>query len=534
MVVSVKFPPILGLVSGAALSYYGFCLFRENLSGSAVLAFLFFPVLLICLFRVLARFPGEIFAPSRRRRSFALGELYMTAIALGLAFGFGAAGAVPRNAGLGIPEEAVAGLSGVLLDDPRAVTGGRGLASLSLREAAGRGGIQNSVRNSVRSSARGLVTVFFPDEAMPRLREFGRGSVVYLEGNFVAGGTSGAEKNRPPLPGERPLFRASAVHVVRPAPALEQFRTGLRLELIRLFTRGSAPGAAGGHSAAAGGWGGLALALLLGIRDNLDTDLSELYRKAGSSHILALSGMHLAIISALIAFCLKRPLGLKAAAVCGALFIILYVFLVGAQPSLNRAALMYILGTLAVLGALPRSPGVLLGLAFLIQVAIWPESGLSISFILSYLALAGILSVGESLSEIFRGKIPEFLLQPLSASLGAFSVTAGVTAVFFGALYPIGIIAGLLIVPLTTVFMIASMGWLLLCLAAPPLSVLTGQGLALLYRFMDRLVTLAAGVPGMSVSRPFWILGLSLVLPVLVICFGSWYGGFKRRLLPFA
>jgi competence protein ComEC len=512
MVASVKIPPVLSLAAGAAAGYYGLCLFGEHLNGSVILAFLALPVLLICLFRVLARFPGEIFTGSWRRRFFALGELQVTALSLGLAFGFGAAGAVPRNAGFGLPGEAVAGLSGVLLDDPRAVAGGRGLASLSLREVAGRGG--------TRSSARGRVMVFFPDEAMPRLREFGRGSAIYVEGNFAAGNSGGAEN-----PGESPLFRASAVYVVTPAPALEQFRTGLRLEMIRLFTRGSLPGA--------GGWGGLALALLLGIRDNLDTDLAGLYRKAGSSHILALSGMHLAIISALIAFCLKRPLGLKAAAVCGAVFIILYVFLVGVQPSLNRAALMYILGTLAVLGALPKRPGILLGLAFLIQLALWPESGLSVSFILSYLALAGILSVGESLREIFRGKIPEFVLQPLAASLGAFFVTAGVTAFFFGALYPIGIIAGLFIVPLTTVFMVGSMGWLLLCLAAPPLAVLPGQGLALLYGLMDRLVTLAAGVPGITVSRPFWMLGLSFGLPVFIVCFGFWYGGLKRRLLPF-
>jgi competence protein ComEC len=463
----------------------------------------------------------------RYRRFCALGELYVTAFSLGLVFGLGSAGAVPRPASFGLTGETVTGLTGVLLDDPRTVTGGRGLASLSLMNTAGRGGI--------RGSARGQVTVFFPDEAMPRLREFGRGSVIYVEGTLAAGENSGPGKNRTSLSGETPLFRAAAVHVVKPAPALEQFRTGLRTGLIRLFTRDVTPETAGdGLPAAAGGWGGLALALLLGIRDNLDTGLAGLYRKAGSSHILALSGMHLAILSALIAFCLKRPLGIRAAAVWGAVFITLYVFLVGVQPSLNRAALMYILGTLAVLGALPKSPGILLGLAFLIQIAIWPESGLSVSFILSYLALAGILSMGEALHEIFRGKIPGLVLQPLSASLGAFFATAGVTAFFFGSLYPIGIIAGLFIVPLTTVFMIGSIGWLFLCLAAPPLSVFLGRGLALLYNLMDWLVTLAAGAPGITVSRPLWVLGLSLGVPVLITCFGSWYKGFKRRLSSFA
>ena len=414
MVGSGTKPPILSLVFGAVCGYYGFSLAGGGISAGGILFFLFVPVLPLCLFRVLARFPGDFFS-GPRRRFYALGEQHFAVFALGLALGLASGGTVARNVSFGIPEEAITGLTGVLQDDPRTVSGGRGLGILSLENTAGRGGI--------RSSAKGRVPVFFPDETLPRLKGFGRGSRVYVEGLPVSGG-------------ETLLFRASSVHLIKPAPALERFRTGLRLELVRRFSSG--PGSAGGGE----GWGGLALALLLGIRDNLDHDLAGLYQKAGSSHILALSGMHLAIISALIAFFLRRPLGLKAAAVLGAFFIVFYVFLVGPQPSLIRAAVMYLLGTLAVWGALPKRPGILLGLSFLVQISLWPESGLSISFILSYLALGGILTSGAALVELFRGTIPGVLLQPLSASLGAFLATAGVTAFFFGVLRPIGMGVG--------------------------------------------------------------------------------------------
>jgi competence protein ComEC len=506
--------PILSLAAGAVFGYYGFSLARNSISAGGILAALFFPVLPLCLFRVLSRFPGDFF-PVPRRRFYALGDLCITVFSLGLALGLGAGGSVSRRISFGIPEETVAGLSGILLDDPRTVSGGRGLGTLSLENASGGGGI--------RTSARGRLSVFFPDETLPRLREFGRGSRVYVEGLLVSGG------NKAPLSGgENLLFRASSVHVVKPAPALEQFRTGLRLGLFGRFNSG--PGSAGDGR----GWGGLALALLLGIRDNLDHDLAGRYQRAGSSHILALSGMHLAIISALIAFFLRRPLGLKAAAVLGALFIFFYVFLVGPQPSLIRSAVMYLLGTLAVLGALPKSPGILLGLSFLVQISLWPDSGLSISFILSYLALGGILTVGAALDKMLRGKIPEILLQPLSASLGAFLATAGVTAFFFGTLRPAGIGAGLIIVPLTTIFMILSLAWLALGLFFPPLAALLGRGLSLLYGLMDSLISLAAEVPGIPASRPFWILGLSLGFSVLVIWFGNFYGAQKRRVPSFA
>ncbi|MDR1278660.1 MAG: ComEC/Rec2 family competence protein [Treponema sp.] len=505
MVARVKFPPVLGLVAGAVLGYYGFHFIRNGISGSGILGLLFFLVLPLCLFRVLARFPGE-FSAASRRRFYVLGEQYMSVFSLGLVLGLGSGGAVPRGLSLGLPVEDITGISGVLLDDPRILSGGRGLGTLSLRGAAGGGGI--------RSSARGEISVFFPDETAPRLKEFGRKSLVFVEGSLVSGDAGTL------FPGEKNLlFRASAVHIVQPSPALEQFRTGLRMEIGRRF--------------GAGAWGGLALALLLGIRDNLDTGLAGLYQNAGCSHILALSGMHLAIISSLIAFCLKKPLGLRAAAIAGAVFIALYVFLVGSQPSLNRAALMYFLGTLAILGALPRRPGSLLGLAFLIQIILWPGSGLSISFILSYLALAGILVVGEALHEIFRGKIPPLVLQPLAASVGAFLATAGVTAFFFGALRPAGILAGFIIVPLTSLFMIASMIWLVLDLLFPPLSLLLGQGISLLYLLMDLLVSLAARLPGISVPRPILALGLSLGVSALVVWLGNRFGLLKRRLPSF-
>jgi competence protein ComEC len=514
MVNQGTFPPILSLVFGALCAYYGFSLGGSAPGGPALLLVLFLPLPFLCLFRVLSRLPPGMAAGFSRRH--ALAEQHLAALAVGLAFGFGAGAAASRHISLGLPEEQITGFSGILREDPRMVSGGRGLGSLALESAEGPGGL--------KVSARGELPVFFPDEALTRIREFGRGSRIYVEGSMVSGKPG-------PLAfgGQNLLFRAMSVHVITPAPALEQFRTGLRLGIVRRFS-GAAPGSAGNEN----GWGGLALALLLGIRDNLEGGLSNLYQKAGSSHILALSGMHLAIISALIAFCLKKPLGLRAAAAAGAVFILFYVFLVGVQPSLNRAALMYFLGTLAVLGALPKRPGILLGLSFLIQIVLWPSSGLSVSFILSYAALAGILTAGEALHEIFLGKAPEGLLQPLAASLGAFLATAGITVIFFGSLRPIGILAGLVLVPLTSLFMLASLVWLILGFIAPPLAVLLGRGLSLLYGLMDQLVTLAAQAPGIPVSRPLPVLALSLGLLVFITGFGKYYGIRRRRVSSFA
>ncbi|MDR1859097.1 MAG: ComEC/Rec2 family competence protein [Treponema sp.] len=483
MLANVKISPAVCAACGAAFAFY--CLFpiyRQGFIGiDALLVLAFVPVAALCLFRVIASWPlaGEGQQTFRLIRLVSLGA---TAFVAGLALGIGAGTRVQPAISFGIPEDTVAGVTGILLDDPRIVSGGRAMSTLSLKMAMGERG--------VRTSARGEITVFFMEESAERLKEFGRGAEVLAEGNLRAG-KGGFEGSY--------VLAAETLHVTRPAPPLERFRTGLRLSLTRRFAASSEDGA----------WGGMALALLLGIRDNLDTGIASLYRNAGCSHILALSGMHLAGLVAVISFLLKKPLGLRPAALVGAAIIVAYCFVVGPLPSLNRAALMYLLGVLAVIGMLKRDALSILCIAFVIQLVITPQAGLSLSFILSYLALAGILTVGELINSFFKGQLPAFVLQPVAASVGAFIATAGVSAWFFNDLRPVGIIASLVLTPLTTLFMVGSMAWLGLDLALPSLSFLLGKPLSLLYWLMEKAALAASYLPGIRANQ-YLIISLSL------------------------
>jgi competence protein ComEC len=463
------------------------------------LVLIFIPVAFLCLLWVLASFVKLRSCPTDSKtpwlilnfwaapRQLRLLTFWTTAFAAGLAIGIAAGASIQNTVRFGIPENTIQGISGTLLDDPRVVSGGRAMSALSLNMTMGNGG--------VKTTSQGQITVFFREENADRLKEFGRGTEVLAEGELRNGTTAGGA-----------AFTAQALHITKAAPSLERFRTGLRLGLTKRFT----------DSHGTDAWGGLALALLLGIRDNLDTGFAALYRNAGCSYILALSGMHLAILVSLISFILKKPLGLRAAAIAGAVIIIAYCFIVGPLPSLNRAALMYLLGVTAVLGMLKRDMLSLLCMAFLLQIIAAPQSGFSLSFILSYLALAGILVIGKAVNGVFMGKIPAILLQPLSASLGAFIATAGVSAWFFSDLRPVGILAGLALAPLATVFMVLSIAWLCLDFIIPPLSFLLGKVLSLLYWLMEKTAALSAAVPGIK-ANPFLVLFLSLLITVTIL-----------------
>ncbi|MDR1870209.1 MAG: ComEC/Rec2 family competence protein [Treponema sp.] len=480
-----RLKPILCAALAAAAGFYCF-----NFSVAALIAVLSVLLASLCFFRVLSSL-------NEQSRLLRLTAVCSAAIAVGFLLGICAASAGRNNVKFALAQEKITALEGVLLEDPRIISEGRAMATLSLRRCAGAGGL--------RVTAGGVITVFFPEESALKLREFGRGTTVFTEGRLRNTATGW-------------IYGAESMHVVKTASPLERMRTGVRLNLIKRFD--GKP------------WGGLALALLLGIKDNLDTNLAAMYRNAGCSYILALSGMHLAVLAALIAFLLRKPLGLKMSAIVGALIICLYCLIVGPMPSLNRAALMYLLGVLAVLGALPREPMSILALSFLIQIVVSPASGNSISFILSYTALAGILVIGQPLYSLFAGKAPDFLLQPLSASCGAFLATAGITGFSFGIIVPMGIITGLALVPLTTVFMIGSMIWLALDFIH--ISGFLNLPMSLLYQLMEKIVSLAGGIPGISSGKPFIILLLSLVLSLLVVIFEYKRRAALLRLEPFS
>ncbi|MDR1301624.1 MAG: ComEC/Rec2 family competence protein [Treponema sp.] len=493
-------PPLLYGALGAAVSYYGVSFLSRKDGLPWLLGILLVMGILGSLMQVLAQHPTLFGKALRTYRHVRRYRVYSITLILGFSLGLGVGNQV-KPLWFGIPEDQIRGIYGTLKEDPRAFHDSRGMGYLALQNVSGKGGL--------RASAAGTLRVFFPEGTIPRLQEFGRGSEVYLEGTIR---TSEPKTKTAGTLGK--YFQAQSVHLLRPAPALEQLRTRGHSALMKRFS--SEP------------WGGLAGALLLGVKDQLDTELSQAYQYAGCSHVLALSGMHLAILTAVLALFLRRPLGLKAAALLGGCCILGYVYLVGNLPSLERAAIMYLLGTLAVLGSLPKQGSALLSLAFLLQILLRPESGQSISFILSYLALAGILSVGNPIHVLIQGRIPEVLAKPLAASLGAFIATAASTVCFFGVLRPIGILAGLIIVPLTTLFMLGALAALIL-----PGNYL-GLILSFLYDVLMRLVSLAAQVPGIPVLDTLVVAALSLGVSGALMVLSHRQTLMRSNLVPFA
>lgn len=81
--------------------------------------------------------------------------------------------------------------------------------------------------------------------------------------------------------------------------------------------------------------------LLLGVREDVAVEWGEMYSELGLSHILAISGLHVTLVSSMFMWLLERiGINRKHALVTTVLFILGYVMLVGASASAVRSGLM--------------------------------------------------------------------------------------------------------------------------------------------------------------------------------------------------
>ncbi len=235
--------------------------------------------------------------------------------------------------------------------------------------------------------------------------------------------------------------------------------------------------------------GGLLLALICGSKEYTEESVVLNFRKAGLSHILALSGMHLSILSGIAVFIgnktkrLRFSYGIRIAA------IIIFVWFAGFSPSLLRAFICScIMIFLSLINNKKTDYIYVLCISFILQTLISAESIKQAGFILSYGALTGILCLSNIINSLLTGFIPAKLSNPLSASVGAQIATAPVSIIFFKAIYPVGIIASVIVSPLVTLFIYTGIILIIISLICPFLAEVSGIFMNLLYTVIKFIV----------------------------------------------
>ncbi len=148
-------------------------------------------------------------------------------------------------------------------------------------------------------------------------------------------------------------------------------------------------------------------ALITGERNDISKSVADAFRDSGASHILSLSGFHLGIVYAIVRISLSgignTIHASRLRSVLTILFCGFYTLATGAGPSIVRSFLFILLGETALMLHRRRSTATLLFSAMFIQLALNPASIRSVSFQLSYAAMAGIAYIYPWLRDFWPG-----------------------------------------------------------------------------------------------------------------------------------
>lgn len=174
------------------------------------------------------------------------------------------------------------------------------------------------------------------------------------------------------------------------------------------------------------------------------------FRRAGLMHIVAVSGANISVIILVLSrLILRLGCSRRCAWTVLTVGIALFVLFVTPAASVVRAAIMGILGGLAPLvGRLARSTRLLLvaGILFVF----WQPSALLLDagFVLSFLAMLGLIILGPMMDEEIPAFVPRFLRETVVSTFAATLMTAPYLAWSFHSLSLLGLVSNLFIVPL--------------------------------------------------------------------------------------
>lgn len=203
--------------------------------------------------------------------------------------------------------------------------------------------------------------------------------------------------------------------------------------------------------------GGLVKAMILGERADIDKNTKRLYQRNGIAHILAISGLHIALLGMGLFRKLKKYIGsYLISGTIASCVIILYGIITGLAVSTTRAIIMLV--TDIVGKALGRSSDMCtsLGLSCITLCIANPYIIKDVGFLLSFGAVYAIATVFPVLKSMIGKKAENRIVSALLVSLSVNIITTPIVVYFYYEFPLYGILINLIVVPLVSVVLFSS------------------------------------------------------------------------------
>ncbi len=207
---------------------------------------------------------------------------------------------------------------------------------------------------------------------------------------------------------------------------------------------------------------GFAKALVLGDRSDLDYEISTNFKISGISHIVAVSGLHVSMVFALVYLLSIRRRWLLF--LLGIPSLVLFSAIAGFTPSVTRACIMQAMMILAMLTNREYDPPTALAFSALVMLCVNPMVITSVSFQLTVSCMIGIFLfyrrihawllqrkwMGNVQGNGILSRIKRGFAASICVSISATLCTTPFVAFYFGTVSLIGVVTNLLAVWLVT------------------------------------------------------------------------------------
>ncbi len=266
-----------------------------------------------------------------------------------------------------------------------------------------------------------------------------------------------------------------------PAPWLTRLRESARDAL----TEGFSPEHSLDHA--------LLGALVLGDYDPELRDVNEQFQKTGTSHHLAISGMHIAVVGGVVFLFLRLiRFGPRFCWVATMLVIALYGLIATPSPPVLRSVILFLVIGFAFLGSRFSKLVQLLAMTVALMLATHPLDLFNAGFQLSFITVLGLILFGEKASvrfvneiDVMRPSEQELMPRPtrvmkwidrrvvltLSAGMIAWLVSMPLVALHFSRLNPWAVVASIALAPFVVVALCLGVAKIVLTWLIPSLGV---------------------------------------------------------------
>ncbi|MFV0534821.1 MAG: ComEC/Rec2 family competence protein [Cumulibacter sp.] len=267
---------------------------------------------------------------------------------------------------------------------------------------------------------------------------------------------------------------------------------------------------------------GLLAALVHGDTSGISDVTTQEFRRSGLAHLLAVSGANVAIVTGAALWAarlLRAPFVLQVGAAAAAL--IAFVLITGSEPSVVRAAGMGVVMLIALGAGRPRAAVPALCSAIIVILLLMPELAVSIGFVLSVLATAGVVVIGGYWTEVLAEHMPRFVAAAFAVAAAAGIATLPVIVLLLPVVNTASILANIVAAPAVPVATICGVLAALCASFAMPVAELLCWVAGYCVRWIALVARIAADADPFEFPLPAGVAATLIVTAALLVVVGA-------------